>query len=205
MSAAAKRSNDDSAMRIARALLAGRARYLEENPNGQFTLGKAADIIRAQLAIEFPKPKHGARVNGRDVIFDAIGVACDIDLTCLTRQMAKHIATAKRDILEASPSVTPEEIERRGDAYRAKYKDAACTPTALANHWAEFGRPTERRTRTAKTDVYQEPANWRDRLKRAGLPNMSADSIRILCEQTWAEIRTNYGREILSAIEGVSP
>lgn len=196
------RSNDDAAMRIARAVAAGKQRFTEENPGAVFTLSKAADVIRAQLALEYPKPAKGGRVNGRDLIFDALALACRIDGSCITRAMARQIATAKRDILEASPSATPEDIAQRADAYRRKYRDAACTPMALANHWAEFGNGSEKRTLGARMDIYQEPPNgWRERIKAHGLPNMSAETTAVICGKPWEDIRMSFGRQIKGLLE----
>ena len=134
------RPKDDAALRIARALIAARQRHNVEAPGVAFTLGAAAEVIRAQLAIEYPVAKKTLKVAGRDVLFDAIATATGKDLTCLGRNEAATVATAKRDILEASPNVTAAEIARRAAAYRKKYRDAACTPMALANHWSEFGQ-----------------------------------------------------------------
>lgn len=149
-------------MRIARKLIADKTAHTTHKPGVPYTLGLAAECIRAQLAIEYPVAKKTAKVAGRDLLFDAIVLACGCDLTSMTRNFAKMVATAKRDILEATPDVTPEEVQRRVKAYKAKYQGAACTPMALANHWPEFGQPNGRGTRGSKTDIYTEPpAGWR--------------------------------------------
>jgi hypothetical protein len=94
--------------------------------------------MRPAIEIEFPPLKRRGRVNGRDEIFDAIVVACGGDLKSLTPAYAAKVGTAKRDILGATPTCTPEEIQERVAIYRVKYRDAACTPMALANHWPEL-------------------------------------------------------------------
>lgn len=185
-------------MRIARKLIAEKTAHATSKPGVPYTLGLAAACIRAQLAIEFPVAKKTAKVNGRDILFDAIVTGCGCDLTSMTRNFAKMVATAKRDILEATPDATPEEVQRRITAYKKKYSGAAITPMALANHWPEFGQPDDRKTRGF--DYTQEPPNWQARLRRTGMPRWSKDSIGLLCEKAWIEVRANYGREIWEAL-----
>jgi len=186
--------------RIARAIVAAKARHEGERTGQPFTVGLAADVIATQLAIEYPAAAPANRRNaaGRDELFDAIAVACGVDLTCLTRQYSKQIAVAKRDILEATPTVTPEEVERRGEAYRKKYRDAACTPTALANHWPEFGTAPEARTRAAKNDIYIEPIDWKDRLRRISA-SWDRDIVEKMLNTRWVELSATIRQDILRA------
>lgn len=185
-------------MRVARALIADRQRHAIERPGAPYTLGMAAACIAAQLEIEFPKPKPRLNSSGRDELFDAIVTGCDGDLESLTRQFAKVVGIAKRDILEATPDCTVEEIKRRVAAYKKKYSGAVCTPMALANHWPEFGQPTDRKTRGF--DYTQEPPKWRERLRKNGLPGWQRASVELLCDKPWDDIRATYGREIWTAL-----
>ena len=191
-------TTDDAASRIARAVFTAKQRATVPG-KPPFTLADAAAVIRAQLEIEFPAAKRTPRVNGRDELFDALAIACGCDLTSMTRNYAKMLATAKRDILEATPDLTPAEITRRGAAYRRKYKDAACTPTALANHWPEFGESFESRTRSAKSDIYVEPANWRQVLKIIGKA-WDSDTVAALLAQPWKELSGTVRQEILKGL-----
>lgn len=163
---AAKKSRDSAGMTIARALVADRERFAKDKPHGPYTLGMAARCIDGQLEVLFPPtPKGPKRVNGRDLLFDAICAACDMDVNSLSPGAAKTIGTAKRDILIASPDVTAEEIERRGRAYERKYKDCTLSPMALANHWPEFGdgrNGGRRRTTSTGPSLYNAPLGWRD-------------------------------------------
>ncbi len=190
---------DDAASRIARAVFTAKQRAAAVPAGKPFTLADAAAVIRAQLEIEFPAAKRTPRVNGRDELFDALAIACGCDLTSMTRNYAKMLATAKRDILEATPDLTPAEITRRGAAYRRKYKDAACTPTALANHWPEFGESFESRTRSAKSDIYVEPANWRQVLKIIGKA-WDSDTVAALLAQPWKDLSGTVRQEILKGL-----
>ena len=192
-------TTDDAASRIARAVFAAKQRAATVPACKPFTLADAAAVIRAQLEIEFPAAKKTPRVNGRDELFDALAIACGCDLTSMTRNYAKMIATAKRDILEATPDCTPAEIARRGAAYRKRYKDAACTPMALANHWPEFGESFESRTRTAKADIYVEPPNWRQVLKIIG-KSWDDTMVAGFLSQSWHELSPTVRQEILKGL-----
>lgn len=132
------------------------AAKVEHVKRGQpFTVREVGQIIDAA---DQARPDKRRRVNNRDPLFDAIATACGIDLAQpLTRGQAKTIATAKRDILEVSPDVTPDEIARRAREYVAAYRGVRCTPMGIAAHWAEFPPP-----RRARAD--NGPKGWLARL-----------------------------------------
>lgn len=198
-------TKDDPATRIARRLIADKTDHSAARPGVPYTLGLAANCIRAQLAVEYPPPppkaKKPPRLNGdgRDVTFDALAEACGLDLTGLTRASAKQIATAKRDILEATPDVTAAEIHRRAAAYRAKYRDAACTPIALANHWPEFGT-TSRLTRGAKKDVYVEPTGWKTSPVAQASMHASNETWAIVVARGWFNLTVDVRAAILQGM-----
>lgn len=197
----ATNTKDDSATRIAKKLVADKERHMQQNPNITYTVRTAADCIRAQLAIEFPKAKRTSKVNGRDQLFDAIAEGCGLELTELSRGSSGAVATAKRDILEATPDVTPEEVARRIKAYVAKYRGAACTPMALANHWPEFGQPSEGRTRGAKRDIYTEPPiTWRAVAKKLWPVAKSWITAHDFETMAWADVNADLRREILAKL-----
>lgn len=158
---------------------------------GALTAEEVEAVIDTQFAIHFPQPKKSPRVNGRDLLFDAIAIACEVDLASLTRNYAKQIATAKRDILEATPDCTPLEIETRGKAYRAKYSGAALTPMALASRWPELGTNGKKAPR--KGDVYSEPEGWRERILKL---NFDRDLLLAESKLPWLDVRLTL-REIL--------
>lgn len=186
----------DAALRIAIFLMGETKRWKADPANAKkvFTHATLAAMIRAKLLIEFPKPKKGpGRLNGRDLIFDAIALACEIDLESITRAAGGSIATAKRDILEASPNVSPEEIERRASLYGRKYR-VSITPNGLAAHWPEFGGNGARKAVAA--DLYTEPVNWRATLRRL-YPN--AQSLDEKCAGKWLDLSTDLRAEIINA------
>lgn len=167
-----------------------------------YTEAQALAVMEAQLRLEIPpsskhyRPKRTPRVNGRDPIFDAIATAAGIDLSCITRAHGGRIATAKRDILEASPNVTPAEIAATAAAYRRAYRDAPCTPTAIASHWAEFAKARRSANGSAPVSLYTEPTGWRETLRKL---YPTASSIDEKCAGTWLELATYLRQEIVEA------
>lgn len=191
-----KRIDEDAATRITSAIVEARKRFEHENPGKMFMARMAEEVIRGQLAIEFPKAKRLKRVNGRDVIFDAIAEACGIDLTCLTPREAGKIVDAKAEIMAASPDVTPEQIHKKARAYKSKYKDCACTPNALAGHWAELS--AGKSAKPEGPDLYAEPdAAWRGVLRSIGVEKDWPDErIEELTESRWVDVPI-YLREMV--------
>ena len=103
------------------------------------------------------RPKEG---RPRNPLFDALALGTGTrDLAKLPRMMGKTIGVALADILEVSPDLTPDEMERVISAYKSKHPTWPCTAMAIAKHWAEFAKSDA--THAAKTDVYQEPPNWK--------------------------------------------
>lgn len=183
--------------RITRAILAAKSQWdidHPDHPNG-FTLSRAIEAARTQWRLERPARTLGSR----DPIFDALVIACGGDLQALTRQYAATVATAKRDILEATPNVTPDEIMRRATRYLAKYKDAACTPLALAKHWPEFPMVNNG---SRKPDVYKEPVGWQDALSRlAERSRWNRETVQLMLSAPWQEIDLGIRAMMLKEIE----
>lgn len=74
----------------------------------------------------------------RDPLFDALAAVGGAKPERLTRSAACSCAVKLAEIRDASPDVTPEEIDIRAGRYRRKFRGAACTPAAIAKHWAEL-------------------------------------------------------------------
>lgn len=72
----------------------------------------------------------------REKISEAIAEACGTNLAELTASARGALAKAASELREID--ATPDEIEVRSRRYRAKWPNAALTPSALAKHWAEF-------------------------------------------------------------------
>lgn len=192
-------SGEDPAVRIARAVIEYGKRERADRPDFRFTVAEMAAAIRPALAIEFPRAAGTKRQGGRDLLFDAIANVCGVDLNGLTREYAKRIATAKRDILEASPDVTPDEVTKRAEAWRRKYPTCPLTPQALANHWPSLGE-TQRLTRGAKRDNYIEPEGWKTSREAQDAMNASDETWQIIIARGWFNLAVDIRATILKAL-----
>ncbi len=156
---------EDSAQRVGKKVWAAILRERDGDRAFRLTEATLVACLRAPLLIEFPKAAATAKNGGRDLIFDAIAECAGFDLDCLTREAAKQVATAKRDILEASPGVTPMEVINRYEAYRKAWPTIGKpSPSALAKHWSALGKTVSPETQ-AKKDIYKEPIGWRSKFK----------------------------------------
>lgn len=68
----------------------------------------------------------------RDPYFDAVADVCGYEQSDITRSSASLIAKAANEFKEICE---PQEIYRRAEVYRQKYKGFDLTPPALAKHW----------------------------------------------------------------------
>jgi hypothetical protein len=85
-----------------------------------------------------------AKPRARNELSDALARACGIDPMQMTARAAQSCAVAAALIRKVCPQVEYTEMMRRAGGYRAKFRDAALTPRALCDHWAECdgaGRP----------------------------------------------------------------
>lgn len=177
----------------------------------QFTRPAAIAAIAAQLAVELPdvagktatkkRAPAGPRIRERDVLFDAIGYAAGLDLSCITRAMAVQVAAAKRDILEATPDVTPDEIARRAAAYTTLYRTIGKpSPMALAKHWSKFSLNPDRPTMHSKRDITIEPPMWRPVAQRLFPDAREWVTAHDFSTMPWREVNPTLREKILKAI-----
>lgn len=194
-------SKPDSASRVGAAVWACLRRAREQDPAFRLTEAALIDCLRPALAIEFPKAKASHRVNGRDLLFDAICTACELDVNGLTREAAKQVATAKRDILEATPDVTPEDIAQRGEAWRRKYPTIrGCSPMALAKHWPALGTNGGALTRGARKDNYVEPVGWKTSEAAKKALFVSDETWALIVARGWFDLAVDIRSVILKAM-----
>lgn len=73
----------------------------------------------------------------RNEIFDALAVACGLDLGEMTTAAAKECGVASSDLRRVG--ATPAEIERRVAHYRLRFPGMSVTPSAIAKHWPKLG------------------------------------------------------------------
>lgn len=103
-----------------------------ESPPDADTLAQVEDppVKKKKGAAEPPKPR------ARNELFDAIAGVCGI--AEVTKSAGGRIAKALKEIKEATPEVTVEEIEARARRYREQWPNAELSPTALSANWGRF-------------------------------------------------------------------
>ncbi len=154
-------------------------------------LSTVALQISAELSAYVKRPRFK---NGRNPLFDALAVGCGERLAELTRSGARAVGVALADIRAVSPELTPEEIGVRIAKFKQKHPDWPLTAPTIAKYWSSLGSGDS--TRTAKLDIYQEPAEWLS----ACIQLWGDDVGRQVHAKGWAEIRVGYGRDILSQL-----
>lgn len=129
-----------------------------------------------------------------DALFDALAAVQKGNPAQMTRHGRSQIAEARKQIMEASPDVTPEEIARRAALYRCRWPTWHLSALSLTKHWAELGPANP--TQAAKTDIYQEPVlPWKEAaLKVSGLSEFPE------AWANWADIPANWRAQILNAL-----
>ena len=75
---------------------------------------------------------------GRDECFEFLVSMTGATLETVTKGMRGEINTALRDIKAVMPEVTAKDMQRRADAYRQKWPNVTCSPSALAKHWGSL-------------------------------------------------------------------
>ena len=179
------------------------AALLAEKARGPLTRDRWLAV--AALTIEEDKQSRKRRPTGtvapreRNVLFDTLATSTGTqDVTKLTRDAAKSVGVALADILAVEPALTTQEIERVVASYRKRHPLWPCTPFAIAKHWAEFAKTDP--TQGAKTDVYQEPPNWKTSEKARLALRASPDTWKIVTERGWFDLGTDVRADILRGL-----
>ncbi len=108
-----------------------------------------------------PAPRPKSTRSHLDSLFDALCAVQGCNGSQMTRSMKGCIVESRKQIMEASPDVTAEEISRRASLYRRKHPTWPLTATSLCKHWPSLG-PYKDKTQLSKDDLYQEPdGDWR--------------------------------------------
>lgn len=102
------------------------------------TADLALDIVSdetpsAQIQGSPPKKERGP-----DECFEFLVAMTGATLQTVTKGMRGEINTALRDIRTVMPEVTAKDMQRRADAYRQKWPNVTCSPSALAKHWGSL-------------------------------------------------------------------
>jgi len=89
-----------------------------------------------------------------DLLFEAVAMACNINLKQLTGTSRGQLNKATKELRDIG--VKPDEVGDKARAYRKQYPEASLTPTALAKHWPQLTVPQRRESDHGLcTDCYQ--------------------------------------------------
>lgn len=140
-------------------------------------------------------PKRKYKREHLDALFDALCAVQGCNTLQMTRSMKSCIAEARKQIMEASPDVTAEEIARRAALYRRKHPTWPLTATALTKYWSETGPANK--TQLAKDDLYQEPdGDWRTAaLGAIGVSQLPEDW------KAWGDVPYSWREQIKKATQ----
>lgn len=75
-----------------------------------------------------------AKPRERNLLMDALASACGIPLSEIS-PVASRLGKVLRALKQATPELTPSDIQVRAVHYRSHFKDAVLTPEALQKHW----------------------------------------------------------------------
>ncbi len=93
------------------------------------------------------------RAKKRDEVWDAIMEACGVNAATINSNERGRYNKAVKLLKESG--ATAAEIHTRVEVYRRKFKGAAVTPVAVANHWSELDPATVK-----VEDVVASPKGW---------------------------------------------
>jgi len=162
------------------------------------TEAQVGNVIDGMLK-ELGMSKKRARVGGRDLLFDALCVACGTNPQEVTRMAATGIGTALADIAAVTPNLTPEEFGIRAAKYRREHPDWELTPTALCTHWGELG--TGDAGQTVASMHAAEPQGWQDVATQMFLETeWDPNSIKVLLQNGWSGMSLGHRKAIQGRI-----
>jgi len=110
-------------------------------------LTKEPSCNRTTTALEPKREKE------RDKVWDAIMEACGVNTATINSNERGRYNKAVKLLKESG--ATAHEIHTRVGVYRRKFKGAAVTPVAIANHWSELDPAT-----VPVEDVVATPKGW---------------------------------------------
>lgn len=155
---------------------------------------QVAAIIDGMIK-ELGLKKPNKRVNGRDLLFDGLCVACGVNPSETTRPACATIGTALADIAAVTIDLTPEEFGMRAARYRKNHPDWELTPSALATHWGELGEGDL--GRTLASQQANEPVGWQNALKAMlEAAEWDAGSISVMTSAGWTGLSLTHRKSI---------
>ncbi len=129
-------------------------------------LDLALGTSQTSLDRRFASEEGGDRGKPRDPAFVALCAAEGSDPEALTRRARRTVGVALAEIREVMADVDAAEIGRRARIYRARYRDAELTASALAKHWPRLGtEPASAGQDYAPLTLQAREAEW-ERIER---------------------------------------
>lgn len=116
------------------------------------------EVVTAEIESEVGTT---AALRRRDEIWDAVMESCGVATDEITESKRKGYGRAVADLKRVG--ATPQKIRDRAAEYQRRFPQAALTPNALSNHWAELGR----RPPAMNTNTVDGAAAW---LEAKGIP-----------------------------------
>jgi hypothetical protein len=167
------------------------------------TLGDVRKIIVEQAKAANLSPKRPRKKatdeppppRPRNFHFDALAAAFGYPEKP-TKAAARTIGAALAEIREVDPLVTPQELTRRAALVRRRYDKAGVM--ALSAHWHEFGGGDK--TKSARLDIYAEPAGWKTSEKARTAFNASPESWALIVQRGWFDLSPDIRADILRAM-----
>lgn len=156
-----------------------------------------ANVIDAKIKeLKLYRPKR--MVSGRNIMFDALCVACGINPSDVTSSQGSNIGTALGEISAVSPDLTAEDLQLRANKYRKLYPDIAITPSGLAAHWGECWAGE----RTKQSAATTEPDGWRDVFREMCRDAEWSDrSIESVINAGWSRMSIEHRTGIIRRIQ----
>ena len=95
-------------------------------------------LVVVDVDVDVEGEKLAPKARERNLLFDAVAEACQINPTELTQSYRGAFGKAVKDL--KAVGATPEEILRRAHNWESLFPQATLTPPALAKHWAQLGQ-----------------------------------------------------------------
>jgi len=183
---------DDAATRVGHAAWLAIMEQRRSVPEFRLTEEILITALRPALTKELPKQ---ARVNGRNVLFDALAAACGMQEP-FTKSASGQVGKAISEIAKAFPTVDAAEMTRVATAVRKKYENAG--PIAVSAHFHEFVR------KTRPKPVATAPTGWLAKLNELFADSTLAKGGRFEItketEYQWLQLDPNIRAMILAAM-----
>jgi hypothetical protein len=167
----------------------------------KFTKRSAAEIVESvlnrvgfSLSSDPAAPKVKRTKADLDALFDALVAVQKGNSRHMTKHERSGVAESRKQIMDASPDVTPAEIAKRAKLYKSKWPTWPLTAMSLTKRWSQLGPGDP--TLAERTDIYQEPkTDWKPvALRVSGLSSFPESW------NNWADVPADWRSRIIAAI-----